>query len=131
MWMRTGSRPWIRGWKLLAGLCSARSRVPPRKNVAHVRRPPGAPNSTSSKQNSAKARSDRKAKLQAQIDHLRARMEKKLEQDQARSKQSEDALQARVQALQKKADKEQGDAKATIEARITRLRDDYQRQQHA
>jgi hypothetical protein len=40
-------------------------------------------------------------------------------------------LQARVQALQKKADKEQGDAKATIEARITRLRDDYQRQQHA
>jgi hypothetical protein len=58
-------------------------------------------------------------------------MEKKLEQDQARSKQSEDALQARVQALQKKADKEQGDAKATIEARITRLRDDYQRQQHA
>jgi uncharacterized membrane protein len=79
----------------------------------------------------AKAQGDRKAKLQAKIDHLRARMEKKLEQDQARSKQSDEALQARVQALQKKADKEQGAAKATIEARITRLRDDYQRQQHA
>ena len=36
----------------------------------------------------AKARSDRKAKLQAQIDHLRARLEKSLEQDQARSKQT-------------------------------------------
>ena len=30
----------------------------------------------------AKARSDRKAKLQAQIDHLRARLQKRLEQDQ-------------------------------------------------
>ncbi|MGO9993016.1 MAG: DUF1269 domain-containing protein, partial [Steroidobacteraceae bacterium] len=34
----------------------------------------------------AKARSDQKAKLQAQIDQLRARLDKRLEQNQARSK---------------------------------------------
>jgi uncharacterized membrane protein len=79
----------------------------------------------------AKARGDRKAKLQAQIDQLRARLEKKLEQNQARSKQAEEQVQAKVQALQKKADQEKGDAKAAIEARISRLRDNYQRRQPA
>ena len=78
----------------------------------------------------AKARSDQKAKLQAQIDQLRARLDKRLEQNQARSKQAAEQLQAKVAALQKKADQEQGDAKAAIEARITRLRDDYQSRQH-
>ena len=77
----------------------------------------------------AKARSDRKAKLQAQIDRLRERLEKRLEQNQVRSKQAEEQVQAKVQALQKKADQEKGDAKAAIEARISRLRDDYQRRQ--
>ncbi len=79
----------------------------------------------------AKARSDRKGKLQAQIDQLRARLEKKIEQNAARSKQAEEQVQAKVAALQKKADQEKGDAKAAIEARITRLRDDYQSRQHA
>ena len=79
----------------------------------------------------AKARSDRKAKLQAQIDRLRARLEKRLEQNQARSKQAEEQVQAKVKALQKKADQEKGDAKAAIEARISRLRADYQGRQHA
>ena len=79
----------------------------------------------------AKARGDRKAKLQAQIDQLRARLEKRLEQNQARSKQAEEQVQAKVQALQKKADQEKGDAKAAIEARISRLRDDYQHRQHS
>jgi len=78
----------------------------------------------------AKARSDLKAKLKAKIDQLRARLEKKLEQNQARSKQTAEQLQAKVAALQKKADQEKGDAKAAIEARITSLRADYQRQQH-
>jgi len=78
----------------------------------------------------AKARSDQKAKLQAQIDQLRARLEKRLEQNQARSKQAAEQLQAKVAALQKKAAQEKGDAKAAIEARITRLRDDYQSRQH-
>ncbi len=78
----------------------------------------------------AKARSDRKAKLQAQIDQLRTRLDKRLEQNQARSKQAAEQVQAKVAALQKKADQEKGNAKAAIEARITRIRDDYQRRQH-
>jgi uncharacterized membrane protein len=79
----------------------------------------------------AKARSDRKFKLQAQIDQLRARLEKKLEQDRARSKQAKEQVQAKVQALQNKADHEKGEAKAAIEARITSLRNDFQRRQQA
>jgi hypothetical protein len=79
----------------------------------------------------AKSLSDRKAKLQAQVDRLRERLQKKLEEDQARSKQAEETLQAKVAALQKKADQEKGDSKAAIEARIKRLRDAYQHRQHA
>jgi len=79
----------------------------------------------------AKARSDRKAKLQAQVERLRERLEKRLEQNKARSKQAEEALQSKVAALQKKAEQEKGDAKVAIEARIKRLRDDYQHRQHA
>jgi Peptidase family M48 len=56
----------------------------------------------------AKARSGRKAKLQAQIDRLRTRLSKRLEEDQQRSKQALAAMQAKVQGLQKKAEHEQG-----------------------
>jgi len=78
----------------------------------------------------AKARSDRKAKLQARIDQLRARMERRLEEEQARSKRASEEMLARVQALQKRAEKEQGDVKSAIEARISRLRKEYQSHQH-
>jgi len=70
----------------------------------------------------AKASSERKAKLQARIDQLRARMEKRLEEERTRSKQISEEMQARVQALKKKAEKEKGDAKTAIEARISRIR---------
>ena len=79
----------------------------------------------------AKVSSERKAKLQARIDQMRSRLEKKLEQNQARSKHAAEQMQAKVQALQKKADKEKGDAKAAIEARISRVRAEYQLRQHA
>jgi uncharacterized membrane protein len=77
----------------------------------------------------AKARSDRKAKLQSRIDQLRARMEQRLEQQRARSKQASEEMLARVQALQKRAEKEKGEVKSAIEARISRLRGEYQRRQ--
>jgi len=76
-------------------------------------------------------RHDRKAKLRARIDRLRTRLSKRLEEDQQRSKQAVAAVQANVQGLQKKAEHEQGDAKAAIETRIASPRADYQRQQHA
>ena len=79
----------------------------------------------------ARARSDRKAKLQAQIDKLRARLVKRLEEHETRSKQAAEQMQAKVQALQQKAEREKGDAKAATEARIARLRDDYRHRQDA
>jgi uncharacterized membrane protein len=75
----------------------------------------------------AKAQSDRKTKLQVQIDHLHARMEKRQEQDLARSKQAEEELHRKIRTMQKKADEKPG-LKAAIETRIARLRDDHQRQ---
>lgn len=79
----------------------------------------------------AKARSDTKAKLQARIDQLRERIERRLEQHRARSKQASEERQARVQALQKRAEQEKGEIKSAIEARISRLRGEYQKRQHA
>ena len=79
----------------------------------------------------AKAQADRKAKLQAQIDKLSERIEAKIARVQARSQQATREFQARVQSLQQKADKEKGEAKAAVEARIAKLRRDYQSRQHA
>lgn len=79
----------------------------------------------------AKARGEQKAKLQVRIDQLRDRIEKRLEQDRARSERNSKEMQARVQALQKRADQAKGDAKSAIEARISRLRKEYQERQHA
>jgi uncharacterized membrane protein len=74
----------------------------------------------------AQARADRKAKIQMQIDNLNKRVNAKLERAKAQSEQSTRDLQARLQALQQRADKEKGDTKAAIEARIVKLRTDYQ-----
>jgi uncharacterized membrane protein len=79
----------------------------------------------------AQARADRKAKLQAQIDKLSKRFDTKLQNAQARAKQISLQYQAKVQALQQRAEKEQGQAKAAVEARIAKLRSDYQSRAHA
>jgi len=79
----------------------------------------------------AKAQADRKAKLQAQIDSLSKRIDAKLARAQARSQQVTREFQAKVQALQQKADKEKGDTKAAFEARIAKLRKEYQTRPHA
>jgi uncharacterized membrane protein len=78
----------------------------------------------------AEARIERRAKLQARLDGLRARIEKRVEEQRARSKQVSDELLARVQALENRAEQEKGEAKRSIEARISRLREQYQRYQH-
>jgi uncharacterized membrane protein len=79
----------------------------------------------------ARARADRKAKLEAQIDRLSKRLQAKLEHAQTRSQQITQEFQAKVQALQQKADKAKGDAKAALEARIAKLRSNYQSRPHA
>ena len=75
----------------------------------------------------ARARAERKAKLQAQIDDLDARLQKKIEEHKNRSEQLRLETEAKVKALQEKAAKAQGDAKAAINARITQLREEYER----
>ena len=77
------------------------------------------------------ARADRKANLQAQIENLNKRMNGKLAQAQTRSQQAAREYQAKVDALHQKADKEKGDAKAALEARIAKLRQDYKSRAHA
>lgn len=79
----------------------------------------------------AKAQSDRKAKLQGRMDQLRARMEKRLEQERARSKHASDEMLAKVHALQKRAERAKGEVKSAVEARISRLRNEYQLRSHA
>ena len=72
------------------------------------------------------AQADRKAKLQAQIARLSKRVDLKLERAKARSRQAAEEFQAKVTALEKRVDKERGDKKAALQARLTRLRSDYQ-----
>jgi uncharacterized membrane protein len=73
----------------------------------------------------ADARADRKAKLQAQIARLSKRLDTKLDRAKAQSKQAEEEFQAKVTALRNRIDRERGDGKAALEARLARLRSDY------
>jgi len=43
-----------------------------------------------------------------------------------RSRQAAEEFEARVTALQKRVDKERGDKKAALQARLAKLRSDYQ-----
>ena len=73
----------------------------------------------------AQTRAENKAKLQGKLDRLNAKLQKKLEEARARSAQIKSETDAKVQALQKQAAKAQGDAKARIEARMAKMREDY------
>jgi uncharacterized membrane protein len=75
----------------------------------------------------AQAKADRKAKLQTKIDDLRGKLQQKLEQAKERSEQIKSETDAKVQALQKKAAKAQGDAKTAINARASQIREQYEK----
>ena len=77
----------------------------------------------------ARARGERKAKLQAKIDKLNAKLEAKLDQARQRAEQINSETDSKVQVLQKKAEKTQGEIKATFDARVKRIRDDYEESQ--
>ena len=70
----------------------------------------------------ARARADQKARLQAKLDNLNARLQHKLEGAKQRSEQIASETEAKVQALQKKAAKVQGEARAAIDARVAQIR---------
>jgi len=77
----------------------------------------------------ARARGERKAKIQAQIDKLNGKLEARLDEARKRAEQTKSETEAKVQALQKKAEKTQGEIKATFDARVKRIRDDYEQSQ--
>jgi uncharacterized membrane protein len=72
----------------------------------------------------AKAQADRKAKVQAKIDKLNAKLQAKLDQAKVRSEQIRQEAEAKIQALQKKAQGARADLKATLEGRISQIRQD-------
>jgi F0F1-type ATP synthase membrane subunit b/b' len=74
----------------------------------------------------AQARADRKAKIQARIDNLNTKLQEKLDQAKERSEQIKAETEAKVQALQEKAAKVQGDARKALEARVAQLRQEYE-----
>lgn len=74
----------------------------------------------------AKAKADRKAKIQSKIDDLETRLQRKLERSKERLQQVRDETEAKLQALQKKAANAQGEVKATMNARVTELRRQYE-----
>ncbi len=77
----------------------------------------------------ARARADRKAKLQAKIDEFNAKLQAKMDQAKRREEQIKSETEAKVLALQKKAEKAQGDIKATLNARVKQIREEYQEHQ--
>ncbi len=74
----------------------------------------------------ARAKADRRAKLQAKIDQLNAKLQTKLQQAKQRSEQIKNETDVKVQALQKKAAKAQGEAKAAINARLSQIKKQYE-----
>lgn len=72
------------------------------------------------------ARADRKAKLQAKIDALNSKLQEKLDQAKQRSEQIKAETDAKVQALQQRAAKAQGDARKAIDARMAQIRGEYE-----
>lgn len=78
------------------------------------------------KAENAQARAERKAKLQARIDALNARLQEKLNQAKQRSEQIKEETEAKVQALQKRAAKAQGDVKKAIDGRIAQIQGEYE-----
>ncbi len=71
----------------------------------------------------ARARAERKAKLQMKIDNLNSKLQSKLAQAKMKSEQRQKEAKAKVEALEKKAAKAKSDEKAVIEARISDIKE--------
>jgi uncharacterized membrane protein len=75
----------------------------------------------------AGARAEHKAELQAKIASLNTKLQHKLDRAKMRSEQIERETEAKINALQKKATDARSDAKAAIDARIDRIRGEYEK----
>ena len=73
----------------------------------------------------AQARADRLARIDARIDHLRARLENAIERRRAAMQARQQEREDRIEALQEKANRSDGEVRRRQEARIAALRRDY------
>ncbi len=71
------------------------------------------------------AKSDRLGKIDARIDHLRAKLENAIERKRVKMRLHEQQREAKIQALQEKANQAEGEIRRRQEARIAELRHDY------
>ena len=78
------------------------------------------------KMEEAHARAERKAKIQAEVDELSRKLQKKLDEAKKRSEQLKSEADAKVHALQQKAKTAQHETKTVIHNRITEIRQDYE-----
>jgi len=72
-----------------------------------------------------RARTDRLARIDARIDHLRAKMEAAIERKRAKMRAREQEREARVTALQAKANQSEGEIRRRQEDRIAAIRHEY------
>jgi uncharacterized membrane protein len=73
----------------------------------------------------AQARVDRLGKIDARIDHLRAKLEAAIERKRVKMQKRQQQREAKIQALQTRADQSEGAVRERREARIADLRRDY------
>ncbi len=73
----------------------------------------------------AQARSDRLAKIDAKIDHLRVKLENAVERKRVKMQLHQQQREAKIQVLQNKANQSKGEIRRRQEARIAELRRDY------
>jgi uncharacterized membrane protein len=74
----------------------------------------------------AQARSDRLAKIDARIEAQRRKLENVLERDRREMLLRQSQRNARIQALEAKADRAQGEVRRRLEARISEVRRDHE-----
>ena len=74
----------------------------------------------------AQARADRKVKIQAKIDALNMKLQRKLDEAKQRSEALKKETDAKVNALQEKAAKAQREAKTAINGRIAEIKKEYE-----
>lgn len=74
----------------------------------------------------AKAQAERKKRMQSRIEQLEAKLEAKLRRQQQQREELKREMDAKVQAVQHRAAKAEGDAKVALEARASELRREYE-----
>jgi uncharacterized membrane protein len=73
----------------------------------------------------AKAQAERKARLQSKIEQLETKLQGKLRRNQQQREELQREMDAKVHAVEQRAAKAKGDAKAALEARAASLRAEF------